>query len=445
MPQPQQQRQSPRVPLHLRTATSDSHGASAHHRRVSPKPEGNLRRSPRTPLQELPTSATNQKKRGTTRVSNLETKLGHAKEELRKLKEQLASAEAAKRDAQHELQETKKMMPSSEAAAGGKQPEEEQRSSTETEGSAQQDQEVDDQQKQPVDAPPVEDGSIQAASFEAYAEEGGDETHVALVLAEKMPEEEEKERSKEEEPKEPSPATPEVMTEKMLEEEKNEGIKEEEPKEPSPATPPAESEAAQVTVPEENKRTDTDKPKLQENAEVVERCLAENAGLKKQLAEAEEEAAAALVREAEMALRLSLAGEELAEAKSTADQIREQLEAAEAAKASLETEMRTMRVQTEQWRKAAEAAAAVLSGSTAEARVSVAAAERRGSTDEYMGGVGYEGSGMGFSGLWSPLASVEPEEGLGVGRRKGGVGGGIRVFGDLWRKRGQQQQHHQRI
>lgn len=51
-----------------------------------------------------------QKKRG-TRVADLETKLTRAQEELKKLREQLVSTEAAKKEAQEALEEAKKRIP----------------------------------------------------------------------------------------------------------------------------------------------------------------------------------------------------------------------------------------------------------------------------------------------------------------------------------------------
>ena len=49
-----------------------------------------------------------QKKRAGTKVLELETKLGKVQGELKKLREQLVSAEAAKKDAQVALEEAKK-------------------------------------------------------------------------------------------------------------------------------------------------------------------------------------------------------------------------------------------------------------------------------------------------------------------------------------------------
>nr|XP_023905366.1 interactor of constitutive active ROPs 4-like [Quercus suber] len=91
-------RQSPRGPNPLRTSSSDSD--SLHHRPITDRsPKLGDRRSPRG-AQSDPVS---QKKLG-TRIADLESQLGQAQEELKILKDQLASAEAAKKEAQEELE-----------------------------------------------------------------------------------------------------------------------------------------------------------------------------------------------------------------------------------------------------------------------------------------------------------------------------------------------------
>lgn len=88
------QRQSPRVPLQLRTSSSDSDQRS---------PKLGDRRSP----QGAQSDPIKQKKLG-TRIADLDTQLGQAQEELKDLKDQLASVEAAKKAAQELLEKTKK-------------------------------------------------------------------------------------------------------------------------------------------------------------------------------------------------------------------------------------------------------------------------------------------------------------------------------------------------
>ncbi|KAL5673760.1 hypothetical protein ACJX0J_018066, partial [Zea mays] len=91
-------RTSQRAPLHLKT-TACSEANGAHHRPVADR--SSPRVSPRSPLPE-------KKRAAGTRVAELEGKLGKVQEELKKLREQLASAEAAKKDAQVALEEAKK-------------------------------------------------------------------------------------------------------------------------------------------------------------------------------------------------------------------------------------------------------------------------------------------------------------------------------------------------
>lgn len=171
---------------------------------------------------------------------------------------------------------------------------------------------------------------------------------------------------------------------------------------------------------EEKTETTELEAKLAEKVGELERCSAENSSLRKQLAEAETEVGATRAREEETASKLSQMVEELARSKAQADQLREQLQSAEGATTSLESEMKKLRIQTEQWRKAADAAAAVLSAPEANGRK---VAGRCPSMDKHL-----------FDGLDSPLVAGELEEGLRGGRRKGA---GIRGLGDLWKKKTQ--------
>ncbi|XP_004251832.1 interactor of constitutive active ROPs 4 [Solanum lycopersicum] len=88
------QRQSPRVPSQLRTSSSDSDQRS---------PKIGDRRSPRG-VQSDPVK---QKKLG-KRIADLDTQLGQAQEELKDLKDHLASVEAAKKAVQEQIEKTKK-------------------------------------------------------------------------------------------------------------------------------------------------------------------------------------------------------------------------------------------------------------------------------------------------------------------------------------------------
>ncbi|RWW67420.1 hypothetical protein BHE74_00025145 [Ensete ventricosum] len=133
--------------------------------------------------------------------------------------------------------------------------------------------------------------------------------------------------------------------------------------------------------------------------------------------EAAKMAAAAGAREHELKTKIESMEEELKESNARAAELVQHLAAAEGTKARLEAEMRRLRAQTEQWRKAAEAAVTLLATA--------------GTPDKHLGG--------GYIGLCSPLIGGESEEEMiGGARRKAAVG--IRMFGELWKKRIQQQQ-----
>ncbi|KAK3013542.1 hypothetical protein RJ639_008365, partial [Escallonia herrerae] len=155
----------------------------------------------------------------------------------------------------------------------------------------------------------------------------------------------------------------------------------------------------------------------------------ENESLKSRLNEATSEISSARVKEEEMNLKLIQLGKELEASKGNVVQLNEKLSDMEAAKEALETEMKKLRVQTEQWRKAADAAAAVLAGDMDMngRRIS----ERCGSMDKHYGGV-FDGGYAGLAG--SPGLGDDSDDGYGNGKRKGS---GIRMFGDLWKKKGQ--------
>ncbi|XP_068669213.1 interactor of constitutive active ROPs 2, chloroplastic-like [Aristolochia californica] len=105
--------------------------------------------------------------------------------------------------------------------------------------------------------------------------------------------------------------------------------------------------------------------------------------IKKQHLDTEAEAARAAEREA--LAKLHYVSEEADKSTRGVVRITEQLEAAQAANSEMEAELRRIRIQSEQWRKAAEAAAAVLSGNNGKIM------ERTGSLDnveyhEHVGG-----------------------------------------------------------
>ncbi|WOK97896.1 interactor of constitutive active ROPs 4-like [Canna indica] len=353
---------TPRLPLHLRaTACSEINGV---HRPVAA--DRSPRVSPRGSLHE---------RKKSTRTAEMETKLGKAQEELKKLRNQLASVEAAKLEAQQALAKAEKRIPAA-----------------------------------PVT--PVNDGE--------------DEEEKPRL---------EQENNKSEEESISSPATMDVFeVVAPIEDEVDSNQGKEEEKETKTVAEKKEGEEQIEAVAAEkeedtNKLVDNLKAELLEKEKEVEILLEWNSIFKaKASEEAKKTTSAARAREAELMGKLNSMEKELQQSRAKAQRLAEQLEAAETAKAALETEMKRLRVQTEQWRKAAEAAAAAL---VAGDGVGVDEGERRtaercGSMDKHLG-----------LGWGSPMMSgdVEEEELATGGRRKTA---GIRMFGDLWRKKGQQ-------
>ncbi|KAA8524082.1 hypothetical protein F0562_010487 [Nyssa sinensis] len=374
------QRQSPRGPLQHRTSSSDSD--PLHHRPItdrSPKVAGD-RRSPRG----VQSDSLNQKKLG-ARIAGLESQLGHAQEELKLLKEQLASAEAAKKEVQQEL-EKKTQKPNVPEP-------------------------VEIQEKHP----PIENHKTNEKNSSVPYEIADDnqlETDVFEVPVEKVTVEPKVELNQ--------------PTDKEDHERKPARLSTESPAISEPEKPSFSDLALK------NEEINTLKTKLEEKEKELEVFCQENENLKSQLNEAASEISSTQAKEEKLASRLSQLGQELEESKATAVQLNEKLEAVEGEKEALETEMKKLRVQTEQWRKAADAAAAVLAGGVEMngRRIS----ERCGSMDKQFGSI-FEPPVGGYTGfVGSPGLADDLDDGFGSGKRKGS---GIRMFGDLWKKKGQ--------
>nr|CAD1823757.1 unnamed protein product [Ananas comosus var. bracteatus] len=149
---------------------------------------------------------------------------------------------------------------------------------------------------------------------------------------------------------------------------------------------------------------------------------AEAAELRERVAEKEKEIEAAAAENAELKKAAEAAGarirrmeEELRDSRERVGRFVEEVEAAEGAKEAAEAEVRRLKVQAEQWRKAAEAAAAML------AAADEGAVGRCGSMDKHLvaGGSGY--------GWGSPAVAIgeeAEEEGGRRQRRARGSGGG---------------------
>lgn len=172
------------------------------------------------------------------------------------------------------------------------------------------------------------------------------------------------------------------------------------------------------------------KTNLDEKEKELDVFRQENKSLKSQLDEKAVKVSSAQSEIDELNQRLNMVNEELEKSKSNAAQMNEKLEATEKAKEALENEMKMLRVQTEQWRKAADAAASVLAGGV-EAngrRIS----ERCGSMDKlYCNTFDPVGGYTGYVG--SPGLIDDGDDVFGGEKRKG-----MRMFGDLWKKKSSQ-------
>ncbi|KAI3969667.1 hypothetical protein MKX01_020228 [Papaver californicum] len=360
-------RLSPRPPFHLRTSSSSE--SDPLHR----SPKLSDRRSPRSAQSD----PLHQKKLG-TRVADLESQLGQAQHELKKLKDQLSSAECAKKEAQEELEKKKKKPVNNPAP---------------------------DIKGNTVSAlPPTE---IQEAREEIREipnksyEENSKETDVYEVLVNTEVVEPKVELTK------PVDELPDVVEEGEIKHAEKS------------CEPPPENALALL-----EDEINLLKTKLKEKEEECEHLRVNNESQNVQIIEAAMAVASAQAKEEETASKLKQTGLELEECKANAGRLKQQLEATEGQKAELESEMKKLRVQTEQWRKAADAAAAVLSsGIDMNGRIG----ERCGSMDKQLFSGGYTG----FHG--SPY-NDELDDVFGGGKKKGS---GIRMFGDLWKKKSQ--------
>ncbi|KAJ3695355.1 hypothetical protein LUZ60_000732 [Juncus effusus] len=356
------QRNSPRVPLHLKTTIcTESNSRSTVDR--SPK----LHHDHRSPRNINPF---HEKKRG-TRVSDLETKLGKAQEELKKLREQLASVELAKKDAQTALVAAKKHVGQSESVVTGEESvktreesmiQEVESKNQEVESKTQELAMKESEVKESAEAK-VEEGSLNSPPLNA--------TDVFEVI--------------------------EADKENINEKNEGEELTKVDNEEDIAMKIIEEAVVIQEEAPKESPKQETP------NLETIELNL--------KLLQQEEQ-----IRH--LSDECSAMQKKAEEVMERANKMEEGMRVAEAAKQALEGEMRRLRVQTDQWRKAAEEAAALLA---------------RGDGDVFEGrksgarcGGGLDGNG-GYGYGWGSPAVVEEDE----GRRKSGM----RMFGELWKKK----------
>ncbi|XVF18334.1 hypothetical protein REPUB_Repub11eG0012600 [Reevesia pubescens] len=373
------QRQSPRGTHQLRSSSSDS-DPPPHHRPITDRSSPKLgdRRSPRVASQSDPV---NQKKLG-PRIADLESQLRQALDELRILKDHLASAEAAKKEAQEELEKkTKKPKASEPVQIHEKISPKKTQDSKKTDSSLRDDAPEDNLQETDVFEVPVEKVTIE----------------------------------------------PKVEVEEVNQvEEKTKAI--ELSAEPTAALEPEKPSLHDLALKDDE--INMLKSKLEEKEKELGVSTLENEDLKKQLNEVTSNISSSKAKEEEINLRLRQVGEELEASKTNAAQLKEKLQSVEGQKEALEAEMKKLRVQTEQWRKAADAAATILSGGVEmNGRIS----NRCSSMDKHFGGM-FEPPAGGYTGYVGSPGLGDDDDGFGSGKRKGS---GIKMFGDLWKKKSQ--------
>lgn len=137
---------------------------------------------------------------------------------------------------------------------------------------------------------------------------------------------------------------------------------------------------------------------------------------------------AANAREEEAIEKLKVANLEMENSSQRANRSLEQLEAAQAANLSMEAEMKRLRIQTEQWKKAADAAATVLAAAH-NGELNGKLVERSASLDTHL----LSDSDVLNLKLTSPIMSDDMESSP-TSKKKNAM---LRKIGDLWKKRSQ--------
>ncbi|KAK1362389.1 Interactor of constitutive active ROPs 4 [Heracleum sosnowskyi] len=325
----------------------------------------------------------NQKRFG-TRIAGLESQLQKAQEELKNLKDQLTSAQAAKEQAQQELEKNaaESIIPEADELVEEHSPPSEIEESNETDGNAN---ENDNSCQQETDV------------FEVPVEKSGEE---------------------------PKPGIGQQTEDNELNVELN-----------------LSTISAAITEPEKqivnelalkNDEISLLIAKMGDKEIELDSVSQENEKLKTQLHEANLEISSARVKEEELILRLRQLEGELKTTQGEIVHSNELLETVEGAKEALEIEMTKLKVQTEQWRKAADAAAIVLAG---DAEMNARGVSTRFESMDKHYCSAFEPPLGGFAGFGdSQGLDDDSDDGYGSGKKKSS---GIRKFGDLWRKKSQ--------
>ncbi|GER53929.1 interactor of constitutive active rops 1 [Striga asiatica] len=361
------QRQSPRGLPNARVSSSDSD--QPHPRPRTEKNQKPIDGRSAKPSQSEPS---NQKKLG-TRIANLESQLGLAQEELKSLKDQLVSKKPIKKAAQDQFDNKPKQ--------------------TEPETVKPAKDQLDDKPKQ-IEPEAVKKGdSLSTITQETSVNNvvHQEETDVFEVPVEILAIEPE------------SPAGEDEFNSKSITE--------------------SEKPLLEELITSKDDGVSKLKAELDEKDKELEAFRVENESLKSQLDNKSLEMSTARAEIDGLTLRLTNMEQELERSKKEGIQVSEKLESVEKVKEEMESEMRRLRVLSEQWRKAADEAAAVLAGGRLP--------ERCGSMDKaYMGPLGQVGGYGGYMGSPGLGDDEDGDYGFSGERRKGP---GIRM---PWKKKG---------
>ncbi|CAN6444571.1 unnamed protein product [Victoria cruziana] len=361
---------------HSRSTSSESGGVQplSRHSVGSPK-FGDRRVLKGSVLERTGVNHELQKKRG-TRISDLESQLGQVHDEVKKLKEQLASVQTAKKEAELELEENRKQVSADQTAAPD---------------DVGEPKDPENDFPEPPETPPEKEKPCLTKQDDELSTEDNLDLPDAVDNSTKV----------DELTKEETDEKPEVSIEAVAlpQQEEDEGANDE--------------------IQDNSTSVAELKVKMQEKELELIRLSGENESLKILLQEVEE----LKTKEEETSKRLSEVTMELEESNKKAARVAAQLEIVIQAKAELEEEMKRIRVQTEQWRKAAETAASVL-----------AYVDNGAEMNRRIGSMNRQ-SKSGYIGLGSPLTNDAMEE-TSAEKRKGS-GSGIKKIGDLWKKKGQ--------
>lgn len=324
-------------------------------------------------------------KRFGTRIAGLESQLQKAQEELKNLKDQLTSAKTANEQAQQELENkaTESVIPEADELLKEHSPSEIEEF-TETDANANEN-DNDNSYQQETDV------------FEVPVEKTGGEPKPGIG-----------------QPTEDSDLNVELNLSTI-----------------SAAIPEPEKQIVKELA-SKNDEISSLIAKMGEKEIELDSVSQENEKLKTQLHEATLEISSARVKEEELVLRLRQLEEQLRTMQGKIDHSTEMLETVEGAKEALELEMIKLRVQTEQWRKAADAAALVLAG---DAEMNARGISTRFDSMDKHYCSAFEPPLGGYAGFVDPQGlDDDSDDGYGSGKKKSS---GIRKFGDLWKKKSQ--------